>query len=192
MPIRSARRSGVMFRQQLCLDNTISDRTLIRKTSLLRDRSNGTRGQAVPASAPFAAPPGRDPFRDRAMADDAKAHGVCEPSSTFIKGRLGTISSSRCQTTRARPGEPGRARIFFKFWTSRALKGTHSTFARLVRATYIRSPMRLAPARQALKARDRVTDRLQQTDDRSAAANLVEPDGIEPTTSCLQSRRSPN
>ncbi len=24
------------------------------------------------------------------------------------------------------------------------------------------------------------------------ALNLVEPDGIEPTTSCLQSRRSPN
>jgi hypothetical protein len=31
------------------------------------------------------------------------------------------------------------------------------------------------------------------TRDRSAAtADLVEPDGIEPTTSCLQSRRSPN
>jgi hypothetical protein len=27
---------------------------------------------------------------------------------------------------------------------------------------------------------------------RSATADLVEPDGIEPTTSCLQSRRSPN
>ena len=28
--------------------------------------------------------------------------------------------------------------------------------------------------------------------DRGANQNLVEPDGIEPTTSCLQSRRSPN
>jgi hypothetical protein len=51
---------------------------------------------------------------------NAKAPGVCEPSSIFIKGGLGTISSSRCQTTRARPGEPGRARIFSSFWTSSA------------------------------------------------------------------------
>jgi hypothetical protein len=29
-------------------------------------------------------------------------------------------------------------------------------------------------------------------DRQSGTANLVEPDGIEPTTSCLQSRRSPN
>ena len=53
---------------------------------------------------------------------NAKAPGVCEPSSIFIKGGLGTISSSRCQTTRARPGEPGRARIFSNFWTSSARK----------------------------------------------------------------------
>ena len=30
------------------------------------------------------------------------------------------------------------------------------------------------------------------TDEQSMASPLVEPDGIEPTTSCLQSRRSPN
>jgi hypothetical protein len=29
-------------------------------------------------------------------------------------------------------------------------------------------------------------------DELNAAIRLVEPDGIEPTTSCLQSRRSPN
>jgi hypothetical protein len=68
---------------------------------------------------------------------NAKAPGVCEPSSIFIKGGLGTISSSRCQTTRARPGEPGRARIFSNFWTSSA------------------RARRQAPTRLALMARDR-------------------------------------
>jgi hypothetical protein len=37
----------------------------------------------------------------------------------FHQGGLGAISSSRCQTTRARTGEPARARIFLGFWTSR-------------------------------------------------------------------------
>jgi hypothetical protein len=37
----------------------------------------------------------------------------------FHQGGLGAISSSRCQTTRARTGEPARARIFLSFWTSR-------------------------------------------------------------------------
>ena len=32
----------------------------------------------------------------------------------FHQGGLGAISSSRCQTTRARTGEPARARIFFQ------------------------------------------------------------------------------
>ena len=40
------------------------------------------------------------------------AYGVCEPSSICIKGGLGTISSSRCQTTCACPGEPGRRESF--------------------------------------------------------------------------------
>src|ERR1700722_18950777 len=45
----------------------------------------------------------------------------------------------------------------------------------------------------ALTARDRTArDRSGSLDRQSATANLVEPDGIEPTTSCLQSRRSPN
>ena len=89
---------------------------------MLRDRSNGTRGQAVPASAPLAQPSRCDPYRKQNGGLRLKAHGVCEPSSIFIKGGLGTISSSRCQTTRARPGEPGRARIFSNFWTSSARK----------------------------------------------------------------------
>ncbi len=148
----------------------------IRKTSLLRDRSNGTRGQAAPACAPFALPPCCDPIRIAQWRANAKAPGVCEPSSIFIKGGLGTISSSRCQTTRARPGEPGRARIFSNFWTSSA------------------RARRQAPIWLALISRDRSGSDRPDADAqrRSAIANLVEPDGIEPTTSCLQSRRSPN
>jgi hypothetical protein len=47
----------------------------------------------------------------------------------FHQGGLGAISSSRCQTTRARTGEPARARIFLGFWTSRTGARARSTSA---------------------------------------------------------------
>ena len=47
--------------------------------------------------------------------------------------------------------------------------------------------MRVRPSFGASKLR-----RSQQTGSGHTVAGLVEPDGIEPTTSCLQSRRSPN
>jgi hypothetical protein len=59
---------------------------------------------------------------DRATADKRQASGVCEPSSTCIKGGLGSISSSRCQTTRA-PDEPGRREIFSLLDEQSAIKG---------------------------------------------------------------------
>ena len=63
------------------------------------------------------------PFRIAPRRINARAPGVCEPSLICIKGGLGAISSSRCQTTRA-PGKPRRTRIFFT--SGRAERG-HGT-----------------------------------------------------------------
>ena len=46
--------------------------------------------------------------------------------------------------------------------------------------------------KQATAPRSGTAANLIFDDKRLASARLVEPDGIEPTTSCLQSRRSPN
>jgi hypothetical protein len=87
------------------------------------------------------------------------------------KAEPGAISSSRCQTTRTRPGEPGRVRNDLLLDEPRAARGnTHKT-------------------EESSSARNRGIKRIDQS---AATADLVEPDGIEPTTSCLQSRRSPN
>jgi hypothetical protein len=63
------------------------------------------------------------------------------------------------------------------FWTSRALgHDMHKTAMHRV-ATRMKRKKAAAHA---------------ERDQGAATADLVEPDGIEPTTSCLQSRRSPN
>jgi hypothetical protein len=51
---------------------------------------------------------------------------------------------------------------------------------------------RCQTTRVRLTASDRATDAKITFADELTGSRLVEPDGIEPTTSCLQSRRSPN
>ena len=84
----------------------------------------------------------------------------------FHQGGLGAISSSRCQTTRARTGEPARARIFLGFWTSRtgargALHKRAAAFHRPnLRAEFTGPELKWAPlvrtARQVRVALDRL------------------------------------
>ena len=84
----------------------------------------------------------------------------------FHQGGLGAISSSRCQTTRARTGEPARARIFLGFWTSRtgargALHKRAAAFHRPnLRAEFtgpnLRGPRLCARQRQVRVALDRL------------------------------------
>ncbi len=77
------------------------------------------------------------------------------------------------------PGEPGPRRtwtereILFHFWTSG--KGRSKRDVRLSASRFFANAQARHPSLASL-----------------SAAGLVEPDGIEPTTSCLQSRRSPN
>jgi hypothetical protein len=132
--------------------------------------------------------------RDRAISRHrACARGSCDDALTCeyreivrhsgfsSRAEPGAISSSRCQTTRTRSGEPDRVRNHC-FWTSRALPEATRTKRKKAaehvagRITAERIAGKIAAAQQR----------------RSATAGLVEPDGIEPTTSCLQSRRSPN
>src|SRR5689334_4230103 len=87
---------------------------------------------------------------------------------------LGTISSSRCQTTRA---------------CKRRVDATHC-MRELVfmdeQGGWLAKPKLAQPARLRPLGSDAAA--FISLGERS----LVEPDGIEPTTSCLQSRRSPN
>jgi hypothetical protein len=73
---------------------------LIRKTSLLRDRSNSARGQRHQQNAAQHHPWQNEPFRARTAGMTQTASGVRELPSACADGRLGPISSSRCQTTR--------------------------------------------------------------------------------------------
>jgi hypothetical protein len=80
-----------------------TDQALIRKTSLLRDHSNGTRGQAAPALIPRASTPVTHPIR---MTQQRRHKGMWSVRTIIDLRRdsLGTISSSRCQTTRTANG----------------------------------------------------------------------------------------
>src|SRR6476660_4496566 len=157
MPIPRPSVEGILgeFRQQdyATVDGRLrtfvrTDRTLIRKTiSLLQDRTDD---DAVKLRRhEHAQPP---PMDERRTPNTSFRSARNVSRLVAVTRSLGTISSSRCQTTRACIRscrcDALHARILF---CGRAGRGLPS---------YERS--------------------------------LVEPDGIEPTTSCLQSRRSPN
>ena len=89
--------------------------------------------------------------------------GDSAPHTATPRVALGSISSSRCQITRVlRPKAEQRAELSFS--------RTSFVVRRLAGRRFGKS----GPPPAALPQ------------------SLVEPDGIEPTTSCLQSRRSPN
>jgi hypothetical protein len=69
------------------------------------------RGQAQPAYCALRHLSATRSLRSRDGEMTPQAHGECESTLVFTKTGLGAISSSRCQTTRARPGlRPRRSR----------------------------------------------------------------------------------
>src|SRR5215467_8573511 len=156
MPIPRPSVEGILgeFRQQdyATVDGRLrtyvrTDRTLIRKTiSLLQDRSDND--AVKPRRHEHAQPP---PMDERQTTNRSFRSARNVSRFIAVTRSLGTISSSRCQTTRA---------------CKRRVDATHGM------GEFI------------------FTDELAEVP--SYERSLVEPDGIEPTTSCLQSRRSPN
>ena len=176
---------------------------------MLRDRSNGTRGQRRRQE--------RHPhfvtsqsFRTAPRRLNARAPGVCEPSSILHQGRtrsdlLFTMSNNTRTSRQAWAARNlficGRAKravasaAFIFFARTHSLSGHRGDKSFAPEPEQKRMPTRSFEnrrhhARQTTKparaAECRIVTR------RIVTAGLVEPDGIEPTTSCLQSRRSPN
>jgi hypothetical protein len=109
--------------------------------------------------------------------------------------RSGRSSSSRCQTPRARLAKR-QSRHEFQISRTRTAQGppkpTRAEQGRTAARAHARgrreaAPINQPPRRAAEGEHDKASNRLANTQ-----PSLVEPDGIEPTTSCLQSRRSPN
>ena len=99
------------------------------------------------------------------------------PANCFAGPKLGSISSIRCQKSRTRVPEDTTCEVMFR--GRRKLKATVSlsSLARLRSYELRRGSLRY----DGLPSRSWRSQR-----------RLVEPDGIEPTTSCLQSTRSPS
>ena len=170
--------SGPTFdRRQLALPRAYAGRTLIRKTSLSSDRSDGVRSSSrhkhrstTTSHAPFGTTNARVP-----MLGDCASITTC----VTIDSRSDP-TSSRCQIS-VSYHTPGRSLT--------AHAQTRNCFQRTsVGLEELNDELRFEAT--MIKTRDG-----QGQGDRSgdqARSRLVEPDGIEPTTSCLQSRRSPN
>ena len=154
MPIRSAAdRSSV-------LANSSTGWSLIRKTSLSSDRSDGVRSSSrhKHRSTTASHAPYRHDERSRSNArrlridHDLRHDRLSERSYLFTMSDISQSSRAHTYGFAARTHEARNCFSTDERWFRRA-----SVF-------------------ESLEARSR----------------LVEPDGIEPTTSCLQSRRSPN
>jgi hypothetical protein len=158
MPIRSAADRIERSLRTSVLANSSTGWSLIRKTSLSSDRSDGVRsssrhkhGSATTSHAPFGTTSARVP-----MLGDCASITTC----VTIDSRSDP-TSSRCQIS-----------------------------------VSCRAPARGFAARTQARNCFRRTSvdskSLEISKSLGARSRLVEPDGIEPTTSCLQSRRSPN
>ena len=144
-------------------------RTLTRKTSLLRKIEPMAR---------------RSGFANRIICNPHSSHDENERRNDpeIVKGRaiartiqLGSISSLRCQKSRrSLSGESCDMRKCF----SRTMVG-YGFYQQPVSSSH-----ELRRARFGFLLRGCAT--------RSRRRSVVEPDGIEPTTSCLQSTRSPS
>jgi hypothetical protein len=174
---------------------------------LLRDRSNGTRGQRRRQE--------RHPrfvtsqsFRTAPQRLNARTPGVCEPPS-ILKSRTDQERSplhdvkqhAHCQASLG-------GRESFHLWTSdtgccgRSLPclRTHLLSSHRGDKVLCRSLSRNGYRPEASKTAGIMRAKQQSQPEQPSVgsrhqtmtADLVEPDGIEPTTSCLQSRRSPN
>ena len=171
-----------------------------RKTSLLRDRSNSARGQRRRQKTSLA-------FRHTSVHSDCVRNGCTRERLEYanrpqlcIKGGLGAISSSRCQTTHASQANPGRRESVSLLdernrlpATGRRLVLSQALTQRLLRQQSLTlEPSRNGCRPQGCRNRRQSCTPNAKPGQSSRVADLVEPDGIEPTTSCLQSRRSPN
>jgi hypothetical protein len=85
---------------------------LIRKTSLLRDRSNSARGQRHWQNAARSIPASRT-LSGTNRSNDANSVWSTRPSPACAEDGPGPISSSRCQTTRAIRHTGGQTRNLF-------------------------------------------------------------------------------
>ena len=170
-----------------------------RKTSLLRDRSNSARGQRRRQKTSLA-------FRRTSVHSDcrwqrlhAKTPGVCEPSSTLRQGRTRSDLLFTMSNNTRLPGEPKASVDLCHFWTSETgcpQRAGALFFRKRSLSGYCGSKVLCwsqAETDAGLKVVETAGNHARQTPSQSSrVADLVEPDGIEPTTSCLQSRRSPN
>jgi hypothetical protein len=163
----------------ICMKATDSCRPgTFRKTSLLRDRSNGDAVRRQPTNPQRPQPLAVTYPRERGIAtarSRARAGRLCTVPD-FRPGGLGAISSSRCQTTRTRWGEP-------RAGANRCTSGRAAPPPDAASRKHARAHTRQAASKSG---------HCERINSDRTAAGLVEPDGIEPTTSCLQSRRSPN
>ncbi len=138
-------------------------------------RSGAADKSALPATTPLATPCLRTDCNRRAHA---RVQGDCAPSRIFIRGGarsdlLFTMSDNTHPAERTQPGAKtfasGRAddgaQEDRQLTTQDRREGPSASVVHLLSFVFCR------PGR---------------------SSGLVEPDGIEPTTSCLQSRRSPN
>ncbi len=137
-------------------------RAVIRKTSLLQDRTDGPHPlQGNGPTRTHRRREAQEPLANelsgelREIASSPLQHRTCVRAEVASLRSPGTISSSRCQITRNRllEEQDGCETCFFT---------------------------------------DELSVHRSKTFKVWRSSRLVEPDGIEPTTSCLQSRRSPN
>jgi hypothetical protein len=158
---------------------------IFRKTSLLRDRSNGDAVRRQPTN-PHGPQPRRPASPRTGNCDGALtcAHGEIVHRSGLSSGAglerspLHDVRQHAPQRTRGRTHQAD-ASVRIDVLSGRAASLPMQQYESRRRATGA------AGTSGAFRA-----GYLRQSD--RAAAGLVEPDGIEPTTSCLQSRRSPN
>jgi hypothetical protein len=156
----------------------------LRKDQLASRSSQWRRGQAsADKSARPAASPSRLPANGELRRRDyARARGDCAPFRTFIRAGLerSPLHDVRQHAQRGPRGRTHLGNLKVRIdalldeprYCGRSNAMAWGTSAGTSAGSAIRAPNRSVASHPV--------------------ASLVEPDGIEPTTSCLQSRRSPN
>jgi hypothetical protein len=156
----------------------------LRKDQLASRSFQWRRGQAsADKSARPAASPSRLPANGELQRRDyARARGDCAPFRTFIRAGLerSPLHDVRQHAQRGPRGRTHLGNLKVRIdalldeprYRGRSNAKAWGTSAGTKRKQRIRAPNHSVASRPV--------------------ASLVEPDGIEPTTSCLQSRRSPN
>jgi hypothetical protein len=184
MPIRSAAEPIERPLRTSVLANSSTGWSLIRKTSLSSDRSDGVRSSSrhkhrstTASHAPFGTTKrSRSNARRLRIDHDLRHDRLSERSYLFTMSDISQLSRARAQPL----GRRTDAELF------------STDEPRFRRAPFRRASFRIGSKSSTNELRfDCFEEDLLREDDR-ARSRLVEPDGIEPTTSCLQSRRSPN